>query len=240
MHTLISVAGDDPGDGVRAGLQADAEMARGLGVHFLGVVAVDTEQDEHGLRAVRARAAEEVEESLQRALVESVFQGEVSVKTGALGNAAIVATVARVMREWPEVSLIVDPVHQASRKHAEAPALLDAEGWQVMCTELFPLAYLVTPNAEEYGDGLAYQSARAVLVTGGDQGQGKEVVDTLYEDGEQREFIATRLPGGEALHGTGCRLSTAIACSLPERVGLVPAIERGRAALRAWMQSKLA
>ena len=225
---------------VRAGLQADAEMARGLGVHFLGVVAVDTEQDEGGLHSVRVRSAEEVEESLQRALVESVFQGEVSVKTGALGSAAIVESVARVMREWPEVSLIVDPVHQASRKHAEAPALLDSEGWQMMCAELFPLACLVTPNAKEFGDGSAYQAARAVLVTGGDDAQGERVIDTLHQEGEAREFSGERLVGGDSLHGTGCRLSTAIACSLPDRVGLVPAIERGRAALRAWMQSKLA
>ncbi len=239
MHTLISVAGDDPGEGVRAGLQADAEMARGLGVHFVGVVAVETEQDEHGLHAVRARSAEEVEQSLQRALVESVFQGEVSVKTGALGNAGIVATVARVMREWPEVSLIVDPVHQATRRHAQAPGLLDAEGWQTMCEELFPLACLVTPNADEFGDGSDYRNARAVLVTGGDAAQGEYVIDTLHASGEHREFRAKRLVGGESLHGTGCRLSTAIACSLPDRVGLVPAIERGRAALRAWMQSKL-
>jgi hydroxymethylpyrimidine/phosphomethylpyrimidine kinase len=240
MQTLISVAGDDPGEGVGAGLQADAEMARGLGVHFLGVVAVDTEQDERGLRSVRARAAEEVEENLQRALVESVFQGEVSVKTGALGNAALVETVARVMREWPEIPVIVDPVHQASRKHDGAPDLLDPEGWQLMCTELFPLACLVTPNAKEFGDGSAYRAACAVLVTGGDNAQGGLVIDTLHSEGEERNFSAAHLAGGEKLHGTGCRLASAIACSYTDRLGLIRAIERGRGALRAWMQSKLA
>lgn len=240
MQTLISVAGDDPGEGVRAGLQADAEMARWMGVHFLGVVAVDTEQDELGLRSVRARAAEEVEENLQRALVESVFQGEVRVKTGALGNAALVETIARVMRAWPEVPVVVDPVHQASRKHAGAPDLLNAEGWQSMCAELFPLACLVTPNAHEFGDGSAFQTARAVLVTGGDSAQGDEVIDTLHFEGNLRSFSASKLAGGEELHGTGCRLATAIACSYSERLGLIRAIERGRAVLRAWMQSKLA
>jgi hydroxymethylpyrimidine/phosphomethylpyrimidine kinase len=239
MRTLISVAGDDPGVGVRAGLQADAEIARWMGVHFLGVIAVDTEQDESGLRSVRARAAEEVEENLQRALVESVFQGEVSVKTGALGNAAIVEVVARVMREWPEIPVVVDPVHQASRKHAHAPDLLDSEGWQLMCAELFPVACLVTPNAKEFNDGADYRTARAVLVTGGDRAQGKQVFDTLHWQGEERVFRATRLPGGEKLHGTGCRLASAIACSYLERGDLLRAIEHGRAVLRAWMQSKL-
>ena len=239
MRSLISVAGDDPGEGVRAGLQADAEMARWMGVHFMGVVAVDTEQDELGLRSVRARVAEEVEENLQRALVESVFQGEVSVKTGALGNAAIVETVARVMREWPEIPVVVDPVHQASRKHVGAADLLDPEGWQLMCSELFPLAHLVTPNAKEYGDGCAYSAARAVLVTGGDCASGGQVIDTLHRAEGQQDFSAARLPGGEELHGTGCRLASAIACSYTEHAGLNRAIELGRAALRAWMQSKL-
>ena len=187
-----------------------------------------------------ARAAEEVEENLQRALVESVFQGEVRVKTGALGNAALVETVARVMREWPEVPVVVDPVHQASRKHADAPDLLDAKGWQSMCAELFPLASLVTPNAQEFGDGSAFQAARAVLVTGGDSAQGDEVIDSLHLEGKERLFRATKLIGGEQLHGTGCRLAAAIACSYSERTGLIRAIEHGRAALRAWMQSKLA
>lgn len=240
MHTLISIAGDDPGEGVRAGLQADAEIARLMGVHFLGVIAVDTEQDESGLRAVRARSAEEVEENLQRALVDSILQGEVRVKTGALGNASLVQTVARVMREWPEVPVVVDPVHQASRKHAEAPDLLDAAGWQSMVAELFPLASLVTPNAAEYGNGSAYQAARAVLVTGGDAASASEVVDTLHLRGAQsRAFRAAKLSGGEQLHGTGCRLSAAIACSYADRAGLVRAIEQGRAIVRAWMQSKL-
>lgn len=239
MHTLISVAGNDPGAGVRAGLQADAEMAQWIGVHFSGVIAVDTEQDADGLRSVQVRQAEEVEENLQRALVDAIFQGEVCVKAGALGNAELVRMLARVLEDWPEVPLVVDPVRQASLRHAGVPDLLDLDGWEVMREELFPRALLVTPNAQEYGNGEAYAKARAVLLTGGDAASEGEVIDKLLCDGEQQEFRSERLLGGERLHGTGCRLSAAIAACYTESVGLLHAIESGRGFLRAWMQVEL-
>lgn len=240
MGLLISVAGDDPGSGVRAGLQADAEMARRMGLRFLGIVAVETEQDAGGLRAVRPRPAEEVGRRLREAMTEALFTGEFAIKTGALGNAAIVRAVAESLRDWEhEECLVVDPVRGASRVVAGAPPLLDDEGWQAMQSELFPLATWVTPNREEYGDGAAFAAARGILRTGGDAAMDKEVVDERLLPGPEREFRSPRLAGGERLHGTGCRLSAALAAAHVRGLHGDAAIEAARAAVAAWMREQL-
>lgn len=241
MGLLISVAGDDPGPGTRAGLQADAEMARRMGLRFLGIVAVETEQDAQGLRAVRPRSAEEVSRRLREAMTEGLFTGEFAIKTGALGNAAIVRAVAESLRDWEhEECLVVDPVRGASRVVEGVPPLLDDEGWQAMQSELFPLATWLTPNRQEYGDGSAFEAARGVLCTGGDAATADEVVDTRLRPAPARAFRGPRLPGGEQLHGTGCRLSAALAAALVRGLQGDAAIEAARAAVAAWMKEQLA
>lgn len=240
MGLLISVAGDDPGSGVRAGLQADAEMARRMGLRFLGIVAVETEQGAEGLRAVRPRPAEEVGQQLREAMTEALFTGEFALKTGALGNAAIVRAVADSLRDWEhEECVVIDPVRGASRRIESAPPLLDEEGWEAMQAELFSLAHWVTPNQQEYGDGEAYTAARGVLLTGGDA-ETDEVIDRRVRPTPEREFRSPRLPGGEQLHGTGCRLSAALAAAHVRGLSGDAAIEAARAAVAAWMSEQLA
>ena len=63
--------------------------------------------------------------------------------------------------------------------------------------------------------------ARAVLVKGGHD-QAELLVDRLYTDSEIHEFVSPRLPG--EYHGTGCCLSTAIACNLACGKPLVDAV----------------
>lgn len=240
MGLLISIAGDDPGPGVRAGLQADAEMARRMGLRFLGIVAVETEQGEAGLTAVRARPAEEVGQRFQEAMAEAMFAGEFAIKTGALGNAEIVRAIAESLREWgQEECFVVDPVRGASRALAGAPPLLDEEGWQAMQSELFPLAQWVTPNEAEYADGNEFALARGVLCTGGDSASGEEVVDRRLRPEPVYEFRSAHLEGGEKLHGTGCRLSAALAAAHVRGLSGDAAIEAARAAVAAWMREQL-
>lgn len=240
MGLLISVAGDDPGSGVRAGLQADAEMARRMGLRFLGIVAVETKQGADGLRAVRSRPADEVGRQLREAMTEAMFTGEFAIKTGALGDLEIVRAVAAGLRDWGhEECLVVDPVRGASRRVEGAPALLDDAGWQAMQAELFPLACWVTPNQQEYGDGSEFSKARGVLLTGGDA-ETDEVVDRRVRPAPEREFRSPRLPGGEQLHGTGCRLSAALAAAHVRGLRGDAAIEAARAAVAAWMSEQLA
>ena len=77
-------------------------------------------------------------------------------------------------------------------------------------------------------------SGGAVLITGGHLA-GASAVDVLADDAGTREFSAPRVPGGENVHGTGCALSTAIACGLAAGHNLDEAI----AAAKRFVASKL-
>ena len=230
---VLCVAGDDPGAG--AGLQRDREIVERLGGRFVGVVAVRTRQDADGLHEARPADPGAVGEAVAAALAD----GADAVKTGALGDAAVVAAVAAALEARPAVPLVVDPVRGASRVAVAGVRLLDTAGWEALVRLLLPRAALATPNRAEYGDGAAYGACRAVLLTGGDDGGG-EVVDRLLRPGTPPlELRQPRLPGGEAVHGTGCALSSALAVELGRGRPLEEAVRAASAAVRAWLEERL-
>ena len=62
-----------------------------------------------------------------------------------LATAAIVEAVAAAIRELELPLVVVDPVLVSS----SGERLLDADGVQMLCTELLPCAAVVTPNIPE-------------------------------------------------------------------------------------------
>jgi len=226
---VLCVAGDDPGAG--AGLQRDREMVERLGGRFTGVVAVRTVQDRRGLHAATPEPAARVTAALERAFAAGVD----AVKTGALGDAAVVEAVATAVAARPDLPLVVDPVRGASRTAVAGVRLLDDAGWRALQRSLLPLAAVATPNRAEYGDGAAFAACPAVLLTGGDDG-GVEVIDRLLRPGlPPLELRQPRLPGAEATHGTGCALSSALAVELGRGAPLGAAVPTAIRAVRAWL-----
>jgi hydroxymethylpyrimidine/phosphomethylpyrimidine kinase len=259
MPLVISIAGSDPGRG--AGLQMDERVCRRMGVQFRGVVAVDTVQDDGGLRSVTPRPVEQVVEELQAALVvRQELDGAsdhaaagVAVKTGALGTSSLVMAVAEVISNFnrqieSEVSLIIDPVRLAT-KHLDAQ-LLSEEGWSSLKERLFPLATLVTPNTLEFGEGSEYENCRMILLKGGHRHEGdpgrssvaaESVCDELWHQGELiRSVVQPRLKGGTDVHGTGCALSALISVHLAQSKTVTQAVEASLAQLHQWIQIALA
>ena len=140
-----------------------------------------------------------------------------AVKTGALGNAAIVAVLKDFLdSQDDELPLIVDPVIKA----AGGGDLADDELVQAMKDKLFPRAEMITPNGEELtqlgGSDDADQAAlnllqagcRSVLATGG-HGTGIHIINTLYNHAPEPMRWEIERIGGE-YHGTGCTLAAAI------------------------------
>ena len=80
---------------------------------------------------------------------------------------------------------------------------------------------------------LADRLGVAVLLTGG-HGAGDVVTDVLEVPGggSAREFTGTRIATPHD-HGTGCLLSTSIACALAAGSSVVAAVEHGRRCVRA-------
>ncbi len=233
--TLVAVAGDDPGAG--AGLQMDGRVAAALGCGFVPVIALETDQGKDGLSAVRPRAATAVGAELAAALAE--LRGPAALKLGALGNAAIVREVARQLVAFPDLPVVLDPVRQATSNAEAGIFLLDAAGWQACLTFLLPRADLVTPNMDEFGDGKEYAACTAILQTGGhDRGDAETVVDRLWIPGQPpQEFRHPRVADADQNHGTGCALSSAIACHLARGQSMADAVSAARALVLDWMMT---
>lgn len=240
VASALTIAGSDPSGG--AGLQADLKSFHQHHVYGMAVVTVITVQSTRSVADVVPVSAQLVEAQLRHLLADVTPS---ALKTGALGSAEIVSAVVRALQGSAQ-SLVVDPVMVSKHGHS----LLSADAREAMVALLFPLATLVTPNAEEAallsGHPVttldeARAAARAivqlgpanVLVKGGHLG-GERSVDVLCSGGATEEFDAPRVDTIHT-HGTGCSLSAAITANLATGMELSNAVR----AAKAWLNRAL-
>ncbi len=223
------LSGLDPSGG--AGIQADIQAITALGCHPLPVLTCLTVQDTRNVYNSAPVDAELIREQLACLEEDTPIH---AIKTGALGNADVVAVVMGFLARHPDIPLIVDPVIKA----AGGGDLADQALVDRMRDGLFAYAEVITPNGEELqllGEAdTAGQSAktlltggcRTVLATGG-HGQGEQIINTLYySDGSKRNWEIPR-QGGE-YHGTGCTLAASIAAGRAAGLDLESAIAQAQ------------
>jgi len=232
---LLTIAGSDSGGG--AGIQADLKTFAALGCYGMTAITAITAQNTRGVTAIQALPA-----SLLAQQMDAVAQdiGVDAVKIGMLHNAEAVLAVAAAIRRHGWTRVVLDPVMVAT----SGDALMARETVAVLVRELFPLAAVVTPNLDEAAlllgrpvtreagleaaaaDLLAL-GARAMLLKGGHLA-GDELVDVLLEAGRPPLRLAgARIASGNT-HGTGCTLSSAIACHLALGSSLADAVRLAR------------
>jgi hydroxymethylpyrimidine/phosphomethylpyrimidine kinase len=220
IRTALTIAGSDSIGG--AGIQADLKTFAALGVYGTTAVTAITAQNSLGVTAAAALSAD-----LVTAQIEAVA-GDIDIhatKTGMLADAAIVEAVAAAIKALDLPLVVVDPVLASSG----GERLLDADGVVMLCTELLPLARVVTPNIPE-AEALsgrriaspeqARDAARrihdmgpaAVIITGG-HATGRDSVDLLFDGGAFEELRVERVDGAGA-HGTGCTFAAALTAYL--------------------------
>jgi hydroxymethylpyrimidine/phosphomethylpyrimidine kinase len=232
----LTVAGTDPSGG--AGIQADLKTFAALGVYGFSVVTMVVAQNSSQVLGTAPVDPEMVGRQVGALMAHSRPQ---AIKTGALGNAEIVAEVARAISGFGLPAPVVDPVIRSS----SGARLLDEEGERTMCKRLLPIAALVTPNLPEAqalsgiqiedvagmrgAARLIYKMGpRAVLIKGGHLAAQEAAIDLLYDGERYIEFAEARIEGGDA-HGTGCALSAAITAWLARGADLEDAVRKGKA-----------
>lgn len=239
VPSMLTIAGSDSGGG--AGIQADLKTATALGVYAASVVTAITAQDTTGVHAVHALPVEVVEAQLDAVLADLDVR---AVKVGMLGSPDLVAAVARRLGDVEHV--VVDPVMVAT----SGDRLLPREAESAVRELLVPLASVVTPNLPEaavltglaidtpptdLGSALLDLGARAALVKGG-HGTGPTSDDVYLDADGPRWFRADRVATPHT-HGTGCTLSSAVACELVRGHDLPTAVERAKTYLTQALRS---
>ncbi|KAH9939574.1 Phosphomethylpyrimidine kinase-domain-containing protein [Amylocystis lapponica] len=141
---VMSIAGSDSSGG--AGIQADLKTFTALGCYGTSVVTALTAQNTTGVQAVHPSPPAFLEQQLR-----SVFE-DISIraiKTGMLFDAENTRVVTRTLKSHFAAAslppLVCDPVCVSTSGHT----LLHPDAIEVLITELFPLAALITPNKSE-------------------------------------------------------------------------------------------
>jgi len=219
-RSVLTIAGSDSGGG--AGIQADLHTIAAHGLHGVCAITAITAQNTRGVSAIHGCPPSIVEAQIV-AVFDDFDIG--AVKIGMLANAGLIRCVAATLRRMPPCPVVLDPVMIAS----SGARLLEADAIDALVGELLPLATVLTPNLPEAElllrrdtpigrDGMAAAAESllalgtpAVLLKGGHLPDG-DPVDRLQTAEAMHAFVHPRLPIEG--HGTGCTLSSALACGL--------------------------
>jgi len=225
---VLVIAGSDSSAG--AGIQADLKTAQALGCYAMTAVTAVTVQNTKGVRAVHMVPPDVVAGQIEACLTDI---GADAIKIGMLGSVKLIRAVAAALK-GARVPIVLDPVMLST----SGAALLGKGAEKALVAELFPLAALVTPNlpetralvgkgdAETCGRKLIALGARAALIKGGHATR-STVDDVLVWSGGVETYAFPRIKTKHT-HGTGCTLSTAIACGLARGYSLPLATGKAR------------
>lgn len=227
---IMTIAGFDPSAG--AGTLADIKTMSAFGCYGVAAITSLTFQNTQGVYGAAHQPKNVVSEQLT-----SLFDdfNIAAIKTGMLPTAEIIKEVAQQIAARPLPYIVVDPVVRSTSGYD----LIDDEALKILTEKLFPLASVVTPNAVEAEriTGIAIKDAhsmahaaekilalgaKAVIIKGGDI-VSEDAIDFLMDADGPMLYTAKKVQSSNT-HGTGCTLSSALACLLPLGYGLREAL----------------
>lgn len=233
MKKVLTIAGSDCSGG--AGIQADLKTFSAHSVYGMSVITALTAQNTLGVQGV-----EGVSPAFVAQQMDSVFQDipPDSVKIGMVSSVEIVRVIAEKLREYSPKNIVVDPVMVAT-----SGAKLMSDGViSTLVEELFPLATVITPNIPEAEvlSGVEIRT-RGDMLTAGALIQEKVSVAVLIKGGhlcycsddllhfnDINHWFPMKRVENENTHGTGCTLSSAIACHLALGDPLIESIAKSK------------
>lgn len=219
MIKVLTIAGSDCSGG--AGIQADIKTITAHKMYALSVITALTAQNTTGVFAVQEATPTFVTQQLNAVFSDIVPD---AIKIGMVSNSEIIEAIAGGLHEHGARNIILDPVMVST----SGSPLLSPQAKQALIDTLFPLAALITPNIPEAEklcgftiDNQAQMSEAAafieqkyscnVLIKGGHSIS--DATDLLRCDGKEHWIEGKRIDNPNT-HGTGCTLSSAIACGL--------------------------
>ncbi len=165
----------------------------------------------------------------------------VAIKVGMVNDAETIHAIASELKDCGVSHIVVDPVMVST----SGARLMQPAATDVFMKELVPLATLLTPNMPEATvlsglevrdmssfDAAGFVIARNcgchVLIKGGHHDNVRKC-DRLYgTDGRLMEMFEEPTVDTCNTHGTGCTLSSAIACFLAKGCGLIEAVRQAK------------
>lgn len=232
---VLVLAGHDPTGG--AGIIADSEAIAACGGWAVTIPTALTVQNCHDVTRVMP-----ADPAAMRQMAEVISEMQVAaIKIGLLADEATLRATEQIIRRFPGIPVVADPVFTAGGgAELSTPHLR-----QLFVDRLLPLVDILTPNRAEltkltpdivtsFDDTaravtLMSQGCQAILVTATDEplpSNDQQVVHTLHSPDTTRQWQWPRLP--EQFHGSGCTLASSIAARLAVGERLPTACEQAQ------------
>jgi hydroxymethylpyrimidine/phosphomethylpyrimidine kinase len=233
MKTVLTIAGSDCSGG--AGIQADIKTITAHRMYAMSAITALTAQNTTGVYGI-LEAGPDFTALQLKCIFEDIVPD--AVKIGMVSSAKIIAVIAEKLAEYKAANIVLDPVMVST----SGSRLLDEGASKALLNRLMPLAHLITPNIPEAEVlcGFPIRDAHDMLaaakhisgnIKGGVLIKGGHLTgcadDLLYAGGRETWFYGERVENPNT-HGTGCTLSSAIACNLAAGKGLAESIKNAK------------
>ena len=245
MEAVLSIAGSDSSGG--AGIQADIKTIAAHRLFAETAITALTAQNTLGVTGVL-----DVDPAFVAKQIDAVFEDirPAAVKMGMVSSAAIIEAVADALERHAAANIVVDPVMVAT----SGARLIGDDAIEALKARLLPLADVVTPNMPEAAVlagfevvdeasmeraalRLAEAGTGAALVKGGHRHDRADDV-LVTAEGDVVWLRAPRVDTENA-HGTGCTLSSAIACGLAKGLPMEEAVRAAKDYVRGALAAGL-
>lgn len=234
MKKVLTIAGSDSSGG--AGIQADIKTITAHKMYAMSAITALTAQNTTGVYGIFEATPEFVAQQID-CIFEDIRPD--AVKIGMVSNTEIITVIAEKLMNYKAENIVVDPVMVAT----SGGKLLADKSTDALITKLLPIGTLITPNIPEAealsgfeikdredmlkaAEKISSFISGAVMIKGGHLA--KTADDLLYQKGDVRWLDGERIDNPNT-HGTGCTLSSAIACNLAAGKSLYDSVASAKA-----------
>ena len=236
IKKLLIIAGSDSGGG--AGLQADIKTATAHKVFASTIVTSLTAQNTQGVFAIHNPDISFLEKQMEVVLEDIKFD---AIKIGMLANKKISEIVYKYLYKKKNIinHIILDPVMVAT----SGDILLEKSAIKFLQDKMLPISSVITPNIDEAeiiaemkianlndmknaAQKIKKLGAKNVIIKGGHlKNNEKEIQNILLDENNLFYEVTNKKLLNQQFHGTGCTLSSAIACNLSHNLTIQDALK---------------
>lgn len=234
MKKILTIAGSDCSGG--AGIQADIKTITAHKMYAMSAITALTAQNTRGVFSIDETSPEFLGQQLD-CIFKDIFPD--AVKIGMVSSVEIIKMICNKLKEYNAKNIVVDPVMFSTSGYH----LMSEDAMDTLKSELLPLANVITPNIFEAESISGFKIKNKedmfraaeqisknldcyILVKGGHLRDSAD--DLLYFKGDSIWFNADRIDNPNN-HGTGCTLSSAIACNLGQGLSMEESIKNAKA-----------
>ncbi len=244
MKKVLTIAGSDSSGG--AGIQADIKTITAHKMYAMSVLTALTAQNTTGVYGILEAGADFVALQL-KCVFEDIAPD--AVKIGMVANEDIISAIADRLLAYKAPNIVVDPVMIST----SGSRLLNEGAAEALLKKLIPIAGVITPNIPEAEvlSGVKIHDAADMLraakkISSGIRGavlvKGGHLTDTaddlLYYKGSETWFYSEKVDNPNT-HGTGCTLSSAIACNLAAGYDMQTSVKNAKAYITGALKAML-